>query len=45
MKLLIIEDEAKTSSYLQKGLGGNGFVVNISTATTACTWRKRSRTT
>ena len=30
MKLLIIEDEAKTSSYLQKGLEENGFVVDVS---------------
>lgn len=29
MKLLIIEDERKTASYLSKGLGENGFVVDF----------------
>lgn len=30
MKLLIIEDETKTASYLKKGLGESGFVVDVS---------------
>lgn len=30
MKLLIIEDEAKTAAYLRKGLSEQGFVVDIS---------------
>lgn len=29
MKLLVVEDEIKTSSYLQRGLTENGFVVDI----------------
>lgn len=29
MKLLVIEDEAKAASYLQKGLQENGFVVDV----------------
>lgn len=29
MKILIIEDEKKTAAYLHKGLGENGFVVDI----------------
>lgn len=29
MKLLVIEDEAKTASFLKKGLGEAGFVVNV----------------
>lgn len=29
MKILIVEDEAKTASYLQKGLEENGFVVDL----------------
>ena len=31
MKLLIIEDETKTASYLKKGLGESGFAVDVST--------------
>ena len=31
MKLLIIEDEAKTAAYLRKGLVEHGFVVDIAT--------------
>lgn len=30
MKLLIIEDEKKTASYLKKGLGESGFAVDVS---------------
>ena len=30
MKLLIIEDEAKTASYLKKALSEQGFVVDTS---------------
>lgn len=30
MKLLIIEDENKTASYLKKGLVESGFVVDVS---------------
>ena len=29
MKLLIVEDETKTGAYLRKGLGENGFVVDL----------------
>ena len=29
MKLLVVEDEAKAASYLQKGLGENGYVVDV----------------
>lgn len=29
MKVLIIEDESKTASYLKKGLGESGFVVDV----------------
>ncbi len=29
MKLLVIEDEPKTAAYLRKGLGENGFVVDV----------------
>lgn len=29
MKVLIIEDEPKTASYLRKGLGENGFVIDL----------------
>src|SRR5260370_12558216 len=29
MRLLIVEDEPKTSAYLAKGLGEHGFVVDI----------------
>ena len=29
MKLLIVEDEVKTAAYLRKGLGENGFVVDV----------------
>ncbi len=32
MKLLIIEDEKKTASYLKKGLGENGFAVDVSSS-------------
>ena len=28
MKLLVVEDESKTASYLKKGLAENGFVVD-----------------
>ncbi len=31
MKILIVEDEVKTSSYLHKGLVENGFVVDLAT--------------
>lgn len=31
MRILIIEDEPKTSAFLQKGLSENGFIVNIAT--------------
>jgi two-component system copper resistance phosphate regulon response regulator CusR len=30
MKLLVIEDEEKTASYLRRGLSDNGFVVDVS---------------
>ena len=30
MRLLVIEDEAKTAKFLQKGLGEAGFVVDLS---------------
>ena len=29
MKILVIEDEAKTAAYLQKGLSENGYVVDV----------------
>ena len=29
MRILIIEDEAKTAKFLKKGLGEGGFVVNV----------------
>ena len=29
MKILVIEDEAKTAAYLQKGLNENGYVVDV----------------
>jgi two-component system copper resistance phosphate regulon response regulator CusR len=29
MRILIVEDEAKTAAYLQKGLAENGFVVDV----------------
>jgi two-component system, OmpR family, copper resistance phosphate regulon response regulator CusR len=29
MKILLVEDEAKTGAYLRKGLAENGFVVNL----------------
>jgi len=29
MKILIIEDEKKTAAYLRKGLGENGFVIDV----------------
>ncbi len=29
MKILVVEDEAKTAAYLQKGLTENGFVVDV----------------
>lgn len=29
MKLLIVEDEVKTAAYLRKGLGENGFIVDV----------------
>jgi len=29
MKLLVVEDEKKTAAYLHKGLGENGFVVDV----------------
>lgn len=29
MKILVIEDEAKTAAYLEKGLNENGFVVDV----------------
>jgi DNA-binding response OmpR family regulator len=29
MRLLIVEDEKKTSAYLRKGLSENGFVVDV----------------
>src|SRR5262249_54452215 len=29
MRILIIEDESKTAKFLQKGLGENGFVVDV----------------
>ncbi|MGH7454477.1 MAG: heavy metal response regulator transcription factor [bacterium] len=31
MRLLIVEDEKKTSAYLRKGLSENGFVVDVAT--------------
>jgi len=31
MKILIVEDEAKTAKFLKKGLGEAGFVVNVAT--------------
>ncbi len=31
MKLLIIEDERKTAAYLRRGLGENGFAVDVTT--------------
>jgi len=34
MKLLIIEDEAKTAAYLRKGLAESGFVVDVATTGT-----------
>jgi len=39
MKILVIEDEKKLASYLQKGLSSEGFVVDVATtALTVCTW-------
>ncbi|MEJ7593249.1 MAG: heavy metal response regulator transcription factor [Planctomycetaceae bacterium] len=35
MKLLIIEDEQKTASYLRKGLGESGFVVDVAESGTS----------
>lgn len=29
MRLLIVEDEPKTAAYLTKGLGENGFVIDL----------------
>ena len=29
MKILVVEDEAKTAKFLKKGLGEAGFVVDI----------------
>ncbi|MHB8535723.1 MAG: heavy metal response regulator transcription factor [Sulfuricaulis sp.] len=29
MRILVVEDEPKTAAYLQKGLGENGFVVDV----------------
>ena len=29
MRILIVEDEKRTASYLQKGLGEHGFVVDV----------------
>src|SRR5262249_29552361 len=29
MRVLVVEDEAKTAAYLQKGLGEHGFVVDV----------------
>jgi two-component system copper resistance phosphate regulon response regulator CusR len=29
MKVLIVEDEPKAAAYLRKGLGENGFVVDL----------------
>ena len=29
MKLLIVEDEVKTASYLQRGLTENGYIVDV----------------
>jgi len=34
MKLLIIEDEAKTAAYLRKGLAESGFVIDMATTGT-----------
>lgn len=29
MRVLIVEDETKTATYLRKGLGENGFVADV----------------
>ena len=29
MRILIVEDEAKTAAYLKRGLGENGFVADV----------------
>ena len=31
MKVLLVEDEAKTAAYLRKGLEENGFVIDVAT--------------
>lgn len=38
VRILVIEDEAKTAKFLKKGLVEAGFVVDVAGTRTACTW-------
>ena len=47
MKILIIEDEAKTARFLKKGLGEAGYVVDVAAdgSWKVCTWPSKSMST